>query len=369
MTKVDFATFDATKKFFRETAPGHRSGLACRASLRVLGNIVQLDNTLHENVPLIVLRANLTAACRSALKDSDFDWKTAVHFAAVNAVEVRSRLSNPAAAAAVLCAADATRSADNSNLASDAVLGSAYSASVAGNKESLPAKLAAIAAAEWDAHLENPLLSNKTVWAGAEPPPNLYVNHMKFITFLEATPDWAFWLKYYKGLWNGTFDEWDLAFEVIKIDEADWEKGYRHIGEQIAEIEARMALRESLQDLRNTDRREIAKVLPPPRGHNNPPEMIEDPQIAGHVEIVWATLDTLENEARSDTPDKSKAKEALLTLKSWFLSACKYIGRKADLAIDTTIKWIIPTAGGGYLITHPEKLAKVIELAANWLKH
>lgn len=41
-------------------------------------------------------------------------------------------------------------------------------------------------------------------------------------------------------MWEGTIDEWDLAFEVIKIDEADWEKGYQHIGGVIAGIEARL---------------------------------------------------------------------------------------------------------------------------------
>ncbi|MGJ8610121.1 MAG: hypothetical protein ACSHWY_03435 [Octadecabacter sp.] len=78
------------------------------------------------------------------------------------------------------------------------------------------------------------------VWKGAETPPSIAVNHNTVLEKLKAQPAWDFWVRFYEGMWQGTFTEWDLAIEVIEINEADWEKGYEHIGEVIAGIEARM---------------------------------------------------------------------------------------------------------------------------------
>lgn len=48
-----------------------------------------------------------------------------------------------------------------------------------------------------------------------------------------------FWNKLYIGLWNGTFENWDLALEVAQIPEDSWDRGFDHISQIIAGIEER----------------------------------------------------------------------------------------------------------------------------------
>lgn len=55
-------------------------------------------------------------------------------------------------------------------------------------------------------------------------------------------------------------------------------------------------------------------------GHNNPPELIEDPALVERTTIVWAALDDLEHEANAGTPDKSRARQASEVVRDWFLT-------------------------------------------------
>lgn len=59
-------------------------------------------------------------------------------------------------------------------------------------------------------------------------------------TYVLDGKSWQFWNRFYREMLDGTFKDWDLALEVIKIDKADWTKGVGHVGELIEGIEARM---------------------------------------------------------------------------------------------------------------------------------
>ncbi|SLN42885.1 hypothetical protein PSJ8397_02182 [Pseudooctadecabacter jejudonensis] len=91
----------------------------------------------------------------------------------------------------------------------------------------------------WDTQNLGSLLA-QPVWSGATPPDSVQGKHDAFLKVIGHSEHLKFWRRFYEGMWNGTFDEWALAFEVIQIPEEDWEKGYEHIGEVISGIEARL---------------------------------------------------------------------------------------------------------------------------------
>jgi len=64
-------------------------------------------------------------------------------------------------------------------------------------------------------------------------------NHEAFLGKLRGSQSWSFWLRFFEATWAGTFDEWDLAFKVVQIENEHWEHedGYRHIAGIIADLE------------------------------------------------------------------------------------------------------------------------------------
>lgn len=213
-------------------------------------------------------------------------------------------------------------------------------------------------------------LLQERIWGDQVLPQMLVDSKVATENLLQSDLDWTFWLHWYSQVWDGTFRDWELATEVALIPNEVWEgeDALAKVAEAIREIEAKRALSSQIEALREAEAHTSADTFRPARGHNNPPELIDEPQLVQRVEIVWTALDTIAQEAEAATPDKGKALQALVIVRDWFFAACIYVGRKADLMIDTTIKWGIPVLGGGYLATHPDKLQKIIELAEIWLK-
>lgn len=214
---------------------------------------------------------------------------------------------------------------------------------------------------------------NKMLWPGlwhSVAVPNRIPTSWAIVSFLnKADPkNWDFWREWYEGILNGTPLPWDLTFEIATtLTDEDWEAGAAHVADRIREVRARFDVAAAIQDLRETKTQFSEATEQAGIGHNNPPELIDAKPLIQKVEIVWAALDDLETEAKSDQPDIDKAENALKEIRRWLIECCRYVGRKLDLAIDTTIKWAIPASGTGYFVIYPEKLQKIAELARIWL--
>jgi len=57
---------------------------------------------------------------------------------------------------------------------------------------------------------------------------------------LDADLKWHFWHDWYLAMWNGTFDDWDLAFEIIKVADDVWkgEDAAQKVADEIVRIKA-----------------------------------------------------------------------------------------------------------------------------------
>jgi hypothetical protein len=102
-------------------------------------------------------------------------------------------------------------------------------------------------------------------------------------------------------------------------------------------------------------------------GGNNPPLEFELPAAVqkSHT-IIWAAVDEIEQQAEAEKPDKSIVLAAFEKLHGAFRTCIVWAGQKADLAVDTTIKWIIP-ATGGYFVLNLSKFQALIEAVKNWI--
>ncbi len=146
------------------------------------------------------------------------------------------------------------------------------------------------------------------------------------------------------------------------IPDAEWEKGAEHIARLIEEIRARLSLEERIVELERAlvvasgDRLGI--------GGNNPPEAIDaDLPVAKELLIIWEPLQELKEEVEAEEPDKARIARAIEALKA----VLKWAAKKADLAVDSVIKWGVPAVGSAYLAMNPDKITQVIEAARRWL--
>ena len=71
-------------------------------------------------------------------------------------------------------------------------------------------------------------------------------------------------------------------------------------------------------------------------------------------------------EAAAGAPNKTKVGKSIEALAAALKMGLVWCASKADLAVDTAIKWAVPATGGGYLAMNPDKLVAVIEAAKTW---
>ncbi|WP_417264306.1 hypothetical protein [Celeribacter sp.] len=81
----------------------------------------------------------------------------------------------------------------------------------------------------------------------------------------------------------------------------------------------------------------------PARGHNNPPEMIEDgPYSSGQMQAVMQVVRSMQSEAQKFQPNVESLAEKTDGLKAFADRLLAWFKQKADLTVDTTIKWGVP---------------------------
>jgi hypothetical protein len=217
--------------------------------------------------------------------------------------------------------------------------------------------------------LENKQIWSAPLWTGENPVEEMWENvrlshtprafgTRKFgeTTFGTVTGGpWEFWIGWYEKILAGAPQDWDLLQAIV--DQVDWDGAPEEVNRQIQQIE-----RDHLRDTVRRLKEETSNVLAiedelPSRGHNNPPEMIKDDADAmAAITFIWADLDDAEKELEKDEPDPSALKRLGDALKTGSWKVLKYLGQKADLAVDGVVKegakssttWLIRALGVGY---------------------
>jgi hypothetical protein len=182
--------------------------------------------------------------------------------------------------------------------------------------------------------------------------------------FLRAGGAWTFWAKWYDRAIAGDPLPWDLQEQIALIPNEIWEAGPEAVAAEIARIEAEFELRQRIAEI-EADQANIAEKRLG-IGGNNPPEEIEDPETAEQIVLLWESIAGLKKQVEADEPDVRRVADLIDRLGSALKAILIWCGRKADLIVDTTIKWSIPAAGG-YLVVNPSKAEAVLKAAQAWL--
>ncbi|MEX0318590.1 MAG: hypothetical protein AB3N21_11600 [Ruegeria sp.] len=174
----------------------------------------------------------------------------------------------------------------------------------------------------------------------------------------------SFWVEWHKAFSRGKPLDWDLQRRVALIEDSVWSAGPDAVADEIEKIRARWHVERALADLKDS-----ASVRTNARhgiGGNDPPESIQDERLSRSITLIWGAVEDLGEEVAKDTPDRERVEAILRALKSGLASVLKWCGAKADLAVDTAIKWGVPV-GGAYLVANPEKVQALVEAVEGWL--
>lgn len=171
----------------------------------------------------------------------------------------------------------------------------------------------------------------------------------------------AFWRDWYQGLLVGKPLDWELQRRVALIDNRIWDAGLEAVAEEIEKIRIKFDLEKRIGELEAELRQ--SSVNRHGIGGNLPPEQLENNRVAQELLIVFQPLKDLKNEVLKDDPDPSRLRRFIAGLVSALKTGLAWSLKKGDLIVDTSIKWVIPAGGTGYLALNPEKLEVVIELA------
>lgn len=186
--------------------------------------------------------------------------------------------------------------------------------------------------------------------------------------YLTAVPEkWAFWRAWYAGYIEGKPLPWELQARIALLPEEVWHQGPLHVAGKIEELIARDATATAISQAEKE--LQYASSSRHGIGGNNPPEAIEQSAISAADELflACAPLEDIKEELDSEVPNEAKIRHALQRLQDFLNAGLFWAVGKADLAVDTTIKWGIPAVGGGYFALNPDKIEAVIVATQSWL--
>jgi hypothetical protein len=180
-----------------------------------------------------------------------------------------------------------------------------------------------------------------------------------------------FWARWHQGFLNGSPIDWELQRRLaLGVSDEAWETGVETVAREIAAIEAKYAVEEALLAVTNIPSGASADRLGI-GGNNPPPDQVIDISAAGEaVSDLEQGLSTISTEVRSVSPNTGRLRVGVEMLKSGVAAVARWIGAKADLAIDESIKqgtkWLCGLASG-YIVIHAEKVQQLIDAVLNWL--
>jgi hypothetical protein len=161
--------------------------------------------------------------------------------------------------------------------------------------------------------------------------------------------------------WASAHDDYesdqDFTGEELSLDDYGDDPNDRYGSSP--DHEARERTRAALQNL-------LAMLdTPAGMGHNNPPEAIED---TDPIERLREEATALHMEFGKPNPSISLVKKLGTALAKAGLASIKWVGKKIDLAVDTTITKGLPIIGPIVVATYNEDVHKVIEAVRHWLE-
>ncbi len=372
---VDFTDRKESETWVTKQSLEFLSAVAGRAALRALPSIYRAKDETAEEIALISFRSLLTTMCNA----HGWDRLEYPNLQEVSKITAKSTLS--ATTATALRGTDGSvRSA--ARAAALSCLVSTDATARSGRDSAFLSTVHATArAAGWgnisdcynassiDTQIAVEKLLTEPLWIGQNEPSYIGNDRVRFVDKLRQKAAWSFWLRFYEGMWNGTFTEWEIALEVIKIPDEEWEKDYQRIGSLIAEIEARLALQKRISELEVAVLDEHAQQRG--IGDNHPPAPIDDiSSVPAELVVLWEPLLDIKTEARAEKPDINRVKKAVSVLVS-IASACGgWTWEKTNTFIDAGLKTAGAAAGTAllaYLSGHGDKIASVVDAALKWI--
>ncbi len=362
MARVEITDEESAEAWLKEQPHQIRIWFAVRCALRAVPGLQAEPDETFDRLVFVSFRALListAAATCPAAEIREFGVDSAAAAAAAAAAAHTSAFTATHSAAFTACSADSAvySAADSATYSASA----AFSVSYSGLAEH-----ATYSATSADT--EHPG-TWPFLWPKKQMPDGFDMLWPELKSRLNTDPEkWAFWLEWYEAILEGKPLDWDLTRRIAReVTGAEWASGPEVVARRIEEIRARSELERRIGALEQSrdDTQSTASRLG--IGGNNPPEPLGEVQgIAREVTIVWASVDELKTQVRSRTPDKDRVSEIVETLSLGLRAILRWCSHKADLAVDTLIKWGIPV-GGAALVANPELLKAVIEAARNWL--
>lgn len=208
-------------------------------------------------------------------------------------------------------------------------------------------------------------LVKRKLWHGSQMPPDIRkaYDDLNSVYGFDG-PEWSFWRDWYESFLVGKPLNWALQREVALIPEDNWNEEPKNLAGTIEKIVAKHKVRDALNDLPMAD----APIAADRHGigGNAPPEALEDAtELVSQTAIIWAGAKALEKEAYAEKPDLARVLDAISLLQSGAASCAKWFGRKADLTVDTLIKWGVP-AGAAHLLLNSQKVQSLVDAAIKW---
>jgi len=342
LDNVDFADRKKVAAWFKTQKPHVCGQITSRAALRVFANISQFTGTEFARLALPSFRAVVTSAVRGSGRSADLDG----NISQSATIAVADRLAANSNFTAALTAAD---SAAYSAPVSAAISARSIECSItsARTADSFGPIFEAISATRSALQEDKACLNHGTrmgaLWPEDGVPPALFANHKRFLELLDQDADWSFWRDWYIAMWDGTFEDWDLAHEVAKIENEVWEgeDALAKVAGEIGRIETRRALEKEITDLKTRLKQSQAIEPSPNRHHNNPPPdaLIEiERDVSKEIVLIWEHLDQVEEEIAKPVPDPSKLDAVAQAL--WDITAriAAYCGSLADAALQESAR-------------------------------
>lgn len=175
--------------------------------------------------------------------------------------------------------------------------------------------------------------------------------HGHFVTFsAETDPEILIQLtiypgEYTRGLPRGTFDSVKPERQEMNLAELK--------NELLSRIQKLEAALKTYQD------------ATPARNHNNPPELIEaDPIPRSEFTLLTEMIKELKLEVQLARPEIAKLEKASNTFLRVAKGIILWLGKKADVAIESGVKWGAPI-GVAWAAAHPETVFSCLTIAAD----
>lgn len=126
--------------------------------------------------------------------------------------------------------------------------------------------------------------------------------------------------------------------------------------------------KELLQRVQELERVVAAyRISLPPRGHNKPPELIDQDALSSNdLAVIDQSLSALKTEGSRSNPDPAVTTDAAITLQRIATSLTYWIGSKVDIAATETAKWsgrALPPAAAFHIPEIREWLISVADKA------